>query len=68
MINFWIAEKFLENVETNQNYSILLLHLVGKDEVDGTIRIAGSIAFKNFVKRNWNAHAVSAPRLNDAGR
>lgn len=37
----------------------MLLHLVGKDDVDGTIRIAGSIAFKNFVKRNWNAHAVS---------
>ncbi|KAJ6646819.1 Exportin-2 [Pseudolycoriella hygida] len=53
------AEKFLENVETNQNYSILLLHLVGKDDVDSTIRIASSIAFKNFVRRNWNAHADS---------
>lgn len=51
------AEKFLESVETQPNYSLLLLQLVGKDDVDATIRVAGSIAFKNFVKRNWNAHA-----------
>lgn len=52
------AEKFLESVESNQNYAILLLNLVGKEDLDSTIRIAGSIAFKNFVKRNWNAHEV----------
>lgn len=27
--------------------------------MDATIRVAGAIAFKNFVKRNWNAHADS---------
>lgn len=53
------AEKFLESIESNQNYAILLLNLVGKEDLDSTIRVAGSIAFKNFVKRNWNAHAVS---------
>lgn len=53
------AEKFLESVEGNQNYAILLLNLVGKEDIDGTIRVAGAIAFKNFVKRNWNAHAVN---------
>lgn len=52
------AEKFLEE-ENGQNYPILLLNLVGKEELDSTIRVAGAIAFKNFVKRNWNAHAVS---------
>lgn len=55
----FLAEKFLESVEGNQNYAILLLNLVGKEDVDITIRVAGSIAFKNFVKRNWNSHAVS---------
>lgn len=59
LITFVLAEKFLESVEGNQNYAILLLNLVGKEDVDITIRVAGSIAFKNFVKRNWNAHAVS---------
>lgn len=48
------AEKFLEGVEVNQNYPMLLLHLVHKKEVDMTIRIAGAIAFKNYIKRNWS--------------
>lgn len=48
------AEKFLEGVEVNQNYPLLLLHLVHKPEVDMTIRIAGAIGFKNYIKRNWN--------------
>jgi exportin-2 (importin alpha re-exporter) len=48
------AEKFLEGIEVNQNYPLLLLNLIHKSEVDMTIRIAGSIAFKNYIKRNWN--------------
>lgn len=44
----------MEGVEVNQNYPLLLLHLVHKNEVDMTIRTAGAIAFKNYVKRNWN--------------
>lgn len=47
------AEKFLESVEINQNYPVLLLHLVDKNDCDMTIRIAGAIVFKNYVKRNW---------------
>lgn len=62
--HFVVAEKFLESVEANQNYAILLLNLVDKEDIDATIRVAGSIAFKNFVKRNWNAHAVSVDRRN----
>ena len=47
------AEKFLESVEINKNFSILLLYLVDKTDVDLTIRVAGSVAFKNYIKRNW---------------
>ncbi|CAH0391298.1 unnamed protein product [Bemisia tabaci] len=47
------AEKFLESVEGNQNYPLLLLHVVDKQTVDMTIRIAGAVAFKNYIKRNW---------------
>lgn len=47
------AEKFLESVEVNQNYPLLLLHLVDKEDVHQTIRVAGAVAFKNYVKRNW---------------
>ncbi|GAB0098901.1 Exportin-2 [Sergentomyia squamirostris] len=47
------AEQFLESVEGNQNYPILLLHLIDKEDLNMTIRVAGSITFKNYVKRNW---------------
>ncbi|XP_015114350.1 exportin-2 [Diachasma alloeum] len=47
------AEKFLESIEGNQNYPALLLHLVEKQHIDLTIRIAGAVAFKNYIKRNW---------------
>lgn len=47
------AEKFLESVEVNKNYPLLLLYLVDNSEIDLTIRVAGSVAFKNYVKRNW---------------
>jgi hypothetical protein len=47
------AEKFLESVEVNQNYPLLLLHLVDKQDVHLTIRVAGAVAFKNYIKRNW---------------
>lgn len=43
----------------NEGYSLLLLNLVDKDGVDMTIRVAGAITFKNYVKRNWGAHLVA---------
>jgi exportin-2 (importin alpha re-exporter) len=48
-----LAENFLETVEHNQNFPQLLLVLIDKPEIDLTIRTAGAIAFKNYVKRNW---------------
>lgn len=45
-------------MEGNKNYPLLLLHLVGKGEMDMTIRIAGAIAFKNYVKRNWKKVSI----------
>jgi len=48
-----LAEKYLESVESMQNYPLLLLHLVDLATVEIPIRVAASIAFKNFVKRNW---------------
>lgn len=47
------AEKFLESVEQNQNYGLLLLHLLDKEDVALHVRVSGAIAFKNYVKRNW---------------
>jgi len=47
------AEKFLESVEANPNYSILLLMVTSKAEVDLAMRVSAAVTFKNFVKRNW---------------
>ncbi|CAK9813415.1 Cse1 [Anthophora plagiata] len=62
------AEKFLESVEVNQNYPLLLLHLVDKSEINITIRIAGAVAFKNYVKRNWKVEEDSVDRIHAQDR
>ena len=47
------AEKYLESVELNQNYSLILLHLIDRDQIDVVTRISAAITFKNYIKRNW---------------
>lgn len=46
------AEKFLESVEGNPNYSLLLLTLLEKSQ-DNVIRVCAAVTFKNYIKRNW---------------
>ncbi|XP_060807237.1 exportin-2 [Amyelois transitella] len=62
------AEKFLEGIELNQNYAVLLLHLIEKEAVDMTIRIAAAIAFKNFVKRNWAVDEDGTDHIHQSDR
>ncbi|XP_039293224.1 LOW QUALITY PROTEIN: exportin-2 [Nilaparvata lugens] len=62
------AEKFLESVEVNKNYPILLLHLINKPEIDITIRISGAVAFKNFIKRNWSLKNGGTDRIHGDDR
>ncbi|XP_067006504.1 exportin-2 [Anabrus simplex] len=62
------AEKFLESVEVNRNYPLLLLHLVDKQTVDMTIRMAGAVAFKNYIKRNWKVEEDSPDRIHAEDR
>ncbi len=47
------AEDFLMNMEKQPKYSILLLQLADSDQAPMNVRLAASINFKNFVKRNW---------------
>lgn len=47
------AEKSLSSVELQPNFPILLLKLVENPSTDQTVRFAGVIYFKNFVKRHW---------------
>jgi exportin-2 (importin alpha re-exporter) len=54
----------LETVDHNRNYPQLLLALIEKNAVDMTIRVSGSIAFKNYIKRNWG-RAIENPEEPD---
>lgn len=47
------AEDYLMSVEGTPNYATLLLQLTDSDQVEMHIRLAASINFKNYVKRNW---------------
>ena len=47
------AEDFIRGVESQKNFGLALLHLIGKENCDPNVQIAGAIAFKNFIKRNW---------------
>lgn len=52
MPQIFLAEKFLESVEGNQNYPLLLLTLLEKSQ-ENVIRVCAAVTFKNFIKRNW---------------
>ncbi|KAL3287433.1 hypothetical protein HHI36_001904 [Cryptolaemus montrouzieri] len=62
------AEKFLEGVEINQNYPVLLLNLVHKPEIEMNIRVSGAIAFKNYIKRNWSTEEDQIDRIHMSDR
>ena len=47
------AEDFLRKAEAERNFAVLLLQTVAREDADMGVRVAGAIAFKNFVKRNW---------------
>ncbi|GFO03315.1 exportin-2-like [Plakobranchus ocellatus] len=57
------AEKFLESVEGNKHYPVLLLHLMDKDAADAHIRVSAAITFKNYVKRNWRVDDVALDKI-----
>uniref|UniRef100_A0A0B7B1D2 Exportin-2 n=2 Tax=Arion vulgaris TaxID=1028688 RepID=A0A0B7B1D2_9EUPU len=62
------AEKFLESVEGNKNYPLLLLHLMDKDDADVHIRVSSAITFKNYVKRNWRVEEGFPDKIHSEDR
>ena len=57
MRKLFTAEKFLESVEGNQNYPLLLLTLLEKSQ-DNVIKVCASVTFKNYIKRNWRIVSI----------
>lgn len=49
------AEQFLSQVEINENYPVLLLMLLTRDDaqVPMNIKLAAAINLKNLIKRSW---------------
>ncbi|CAL1529016.1 unnamed protein product [Lymnaea stagnalis] len=62
------AEKFLESVETNKNYPLLLLHLMDKDGADAHIRVSAAVTFKNYIKRNWRVNEGFSDKIHPQDR
>uniref|UniRef100_A0A8D3BPZ4 Exportin-2 n=3 Tax=Scophthalmus maximus TaxID=52904 RepID=A0A8D3BPZ4_SCOMX len=63
----FLAEKFLESVEGNQNYPLLLLTLLEKSQ-DNVIRVCAAVTFKNYIKRNWRIVEDEPNKISDTDR
>jgi len=62
------AEEFLKSVEVQQGYPVLLLTLLSREGVDLAIKVAASITFKNFIKRNWKVDEDTGDRIHASDR
>ena len=49
----FLAELTLQQQEQRPGYSLALLRIVATEQYSGTIRLAGALCFKNFIKRKW---------------
>ena len=47
------AEDALSAAESQANYSVLLISLIGTESADMQVRLSAAIHLKNFVKRHW---------------
>lgn len=61
------AEKYLESVEANANYPLLLLTLVERSQ-DNVIKVCASVTFKNYIKRNWRIIEDEPNKICEADR
>ncbi|KAG7713014.1 hypothetical protein KL949_005308 [Ogataea haglerorum] len=48
-----LAEKSLRSVEDQQGFPSTLLHVVAANDLSSSVRLAGSLYFKNLIKRKW---------------
>jgi exportin-2 (importin alpha re-exporter) len=47
------AEKYLQQIESEQNFGPLLLCLSNREDLAIHLRVVASVTFKNFIKRHW---------------
>ena len=58
----------MQSIESNQNYPLLLLNLVDRDNIDLNLRVAGAVTFKNYVKRNWKIEEDTPNKIHQTDR
>lgn len=47
------AEKYLQQIESQENFGPLLLYLTNHQELAQHLRVVASVTFKNYIKRHW---------------
>lgn len=47
------AEQQLKSIEAESGFLVNLLHVVASKNLNGSIRLAGALFFKNLIKRKW---------------
>lgn len=47
------AEKYLQTIESQENFGPLLLVLCNREDLAMHLRVVASVTFKNFIKRHW---------------
>ncbi|KAJ3016354.1 Exportin-2 [Thoreauomyces humboldtii] len=62
------AEEALATVAPQPNFPLVLLQLVQNPATDQTIRVAGSIYFKNYIKKNWEPKEGEVDLISPADR
>ncbi|CAG8652097.1 4029_t:CDS:10, partial [Dentiscutata erythropus] len=62
-----LAESELFTAEAEQsNFPIAILQLITKENTDSSVRFAGSLLFKNYVKRNWEDESKIPSEIRNA--
>lgn len=47
------AEKYLQQIESQENFGPLLLFLCQREDLAQHLRVVSAVTFKNFIKRHW---------------
>jgi exportin-2 (importin alpha re-exporter) len=58
------AEQTLKSMQSQPKFAVVTLHLVSSNAIDMTCRQAGSILFKNFVKKCWDGRTINVTEKN----
>lgn len=59
------AEKILDSLSTQPNYTLLLIRILESDQEKMEIRLGSALLFKNLVKKNWEPEKPNCISTNE---